>query len=127
MEHDYMGRGYLLPEGCKDLIDVLERKQERTHYLLPTLPTQFAQSSKGYGKLIKPRKHPAPLPPIKGEVFIPARTTVSQLASLLGQKPILIVADLMQMGVFASVWQLLGFETISIVARKYGFIARKTA
>jgi len=34
---------------------------------------------------------------------------------------------LMQMGVFASAWQLLGFETISRVARKYGFIARKAA
>src|SRR6266403_1313852 len=26
MEHDFMKRGYLLPEGCKDLIDVLKSK-----------------------------------------------------------------------------------------------------
>ena len=36
-------------------------------------------------------------------------------------------ADLMQMGVFANVWQLLGFETISRIARKYGFVVKKAA
>ena len=127
MEHDYMQRGYLLPEGCKDLNDVLKRKQKRAHYLLPKLPNQFAQLPKGYGTMIKPRKQPAPLLPVKGEIIIPAQTTVSHLAALLSQKPFMIVADLMQMGVFANAWQLLGFETISRVARKYGFIAKKAA
>jgi len=94
---------------------------------LPKLPNQFAQLPKGYGTMIKPRKQPAPLPPVKGEIIIPAQTTVSHLAALISQKPLLIVADLMQMGVFASAWQLLGFETISRVARKYGFIAKKAA
>jgi hypothetical protein len=28
MEHDFMKRGYLLPEGCKNLIDVLEKSKE---------------------------------------------------------------------------------------------------
>src|SRR5216684_4168323 len=127
MEHDYMQRGYLLPEGCKDLNDVLKRRQKRAHYLLPKLPNQFAQLPKGYGTMIKPRKKPAPLPSVKGEIIIPAQTTVSHLAALISQKPFMIVADLMQMGVFASAWQLLGFETISRVARKYGFIAKKAA
>ena len=122
-----MQRGYLLPEGCKDLNDVLKRKPKREHYLLPKLPNQFAQLPKGYGTMIKPRKQSAPLPPVKGEIIIPAQTTVSQLAALLSRKPFMIVADLMQMGVFANVWQLLGFETISRVARKYGFIAKKAA
>ena len=127
MEHDYMKRGYLLPEGCKDLIDVLKRKQKRVHYLFPKLPKQFAQLPKGYGTMIKSLKQPAPLPPVKGEITIPAQTTVAQLAALLSQKPFRIVADLMQLGVFASVKQLLGFETISRIARKYGFIAKKAA
>jgi len=127
MEHDYMQRGYLLPEGCKDLNDVLKRKQKRAHYLLPKLPNQFAQLPKGCGLLIRPRKQPAPLPPVEGEIIIPDQTTVSQLAALLSQKPFLIVADLMQMGVFANVWQLLGFETISRIARKYGFVVKKAA
>ena len=126
-EHDYMSRGYLLPEGCKDLIDVLKLKDQRVHYQLPKLPTQFAHLPKAHGTMIKPLKEPAPLPPVKGEISIPAQTTVSQLAALLSQKPVLIIADLIQMGVFASVWQLLGFETISRIARKYGFIAKKAA
>src|SRR6266850_3616557 len=115
MEHDYMKRGYLLPEGCKDLNDVLKLKQAREHYQLPTLPKQFGQLPKGFGTMIKPREQPAPLPPVKGEIVVPAETTVSKLAALLCQKPLLIVADLMQMGVFASGWQLLGFEAISRV------------
>ena len=127
MEHDYMQRGYLLPEGCKDLIDVLKRKPKREYYLLPKLPNQFAQLPIGYGTMIKPRKQPDPLPPVKGEIIIPAQTTVSQLAALLSRKPFRIIADLIQMGVFANVWQLLGFEAISRVARKYGFIAKKAA
>jgi len=28
MEHHFMKRGYLLPEGCKDLIDVLQKSKE---------------------------------------------------------------------------------------------------
>ena len=122
-----MQRGYLLPEGCKDLNDVLKRKQKRAHYLLPKLPNQFAQLPKGYGTMIKARKQLAPLPPVKGEIIIPDQTTVLHLALLLSQKPLLIVADLMQMGVLASIWKVLGFETISRVARKYGFIAKKAA
>jgi hypothetical protein len=35
MEHDFMKRGYLLPEGCKDLIDVLKKsKQPPQHPVL---------------------------------------------------------------------------------------------
>jgi len=129
MENDYMRRGYLLPEGCKDLNDVLKQKQKREHYQLPMLPNKFGQFAEGksFGALIKPRKQGAPLPPVQGEIVVSAETTVSKLATLLRQKPILIIVDLMQMGVFARAWQLLGFETISRVARKYGFIAKKAA
>ena len=28
MEHDFMKRGYLLPKGCKDLIDALEQPKQ---------------------------------------------------------------------------------------------------
>ena len=127
MENDYMKRGYLLPEGCKDLIDVLKRKEKHPQDLLQTLPRQFAHLPNAQGSLIKPLKHPSSPPPIKGEIVVPAQTTVSQLAALLGQKPFVILADLMQMGVFACVSQWLGFETISKVARKYGLVARKAA
>ncbi len=119
-----MERGYLLPEGCKDLIDVLKLKQKRAQCLVLK---PYAQPPKGHGPMIKPLKQPAPLPPVKGEIIIPAPTSVSQLAALLGQKPFRIIADLMQLGVFANVHQLLGFETVSRIARQYGFIAKKAA
>jgi hypothetical protein len=45
----------------------------------------------------------------------------------LSQKPFQIVADVMQLGVFATVKQTLDFEIISRVARKYGFIAKRAA
>lgn len=48
-----------------------------------------------------------------------------ELALLLGQKPFQIMADLMQMGVFATINQVLDFETIVRVARMHGFTARK--
>jgi hypothetical protein len=117
MEHDYMSRGYLLPDGCKELYDALMLKHQPGHYPIAKLQTEIAQ-------LPKERE---PLPPVKGEIIIPAQTTTVQLAALLGQKPALIVADLMQMGVFSGASQPLNFETIRRVARKHGFIAKKAA
>lgn len=101
-----MKRGYLLPEGCKDLIDVLKPKVQRG-----APPMQPAT--------------PASLPPIVGEMTVAAQMTVSELATALAQKPFRIIADLMEIGVFANVKQELDFETISRVARKYGFTAKR--
>ena len=102
-----MKRGYLLPDGCKDLIDAI--KHEPKHP-----PPQHHVS-------------PPPLPRVIGELAIPEQTSVMDLARLLSQKPFRIVADLMQFGVFATVKQTLDFESISSVARKYGFIAKRAA
>jgi len=57
MNHDYTKRGYLLPEGCKDLNDVLERKRKRSNCFLPT---QFVQLPKSYGPMLKPLKRGKP-------------------------------------------------------------------
>ena len=56
MDCDYTKRSYLLPEGCKDLIDVLKLKQKQKFapFLFPKLPK--------YWKKVKPGKQPAPLP-----------------------------------------------------------------
>ncbi|MGC9942859.1 MAG: translation initiation factor IF-2 N-terminal domain-containing protein [Verrucomicrobiota bacterium] len=72
-----------------------------------------------------PAPAPVPLPPIVRDLVIPKQTTVSDLASLLRQKPFQIVADLMGIGVFATVRQTVDFESIANVARKYGFNAKK--
>ena len=72
-------------------------------------------------------KPPAPLPPIGGELVIPAHTTVLQLASILSQKPFRIIADLMEVGVFANVNQELDFDTIAKVTRRHGYTAKNAA
>ncbi|HTL54850.1 MAG TPA: translation initiation factor IF-2 N-terminal domain-containing protein [Candidatus Limnocylindrales bacterium] len=51
--------------------------------------------------------------------------TVSELASLLRQKQVRILADLFQLGVFASAEARVKFEIASKVAQKYGYIATK--
>ena len=107
MEDDFMKRGYLLPEGCKDLIDVLKLKSKG-----PAPP--------------KPRA-PQQLPPIIGEITVPAWMTVTELAAALAQKPFQIIGDLMEVGIFANVKQQLDFETISRVLRKHGFVAKRGA
>ena len=105
---DFRKEGYLLPEGCKDLIDVLKLKPE--------------QKPKAQW-----RKFISQLPPICGEVVIPVQTTASQLAALLDQKPSRIIADALQLGVSVTLEQQLDFWIIIIVARRYGFIAERAA
>ena len=108
MENEYMKRGYLLPEGCKDLIDVWKVKGT------PKPSTPKSSSA-------------AALPPVIGDLVVPAGMTVSELAASLTQKPFQIIADLMELGIFANLKDELGFETISKVVRKYGFIAKRAA
>jgi hypothetical protein len=103
MENEYMKRGYLLPEGCKDLSDIPKYKAKPT-------PTP-----------------PAPLPPIIGEMTVPAQMTVSELAAALSQKPFRIIADLMGLSIFVTLEHQLDFDAISRVARKYGFTAKRAA
>ena len=74
-----------------------------------------------------PPQNPTPLPPIIGELIVPEKASVLDLAKLLSQKPFVIIVDVMQLGIFATVEQTLDFETISNLARKYGFIAKKAA
>lgn len=105
-EYDYKKRGYLLPEGCKDIIDVMQPP----------------------GKPLQNPKAPAsaaPLPSIVGELTVPDHMTVAELATVLKQKPLKIIADLMGIGVFANLNQIVGFAAISMILRKYGYVAKK--
>jgi hypothetical protein len=133
MEPDFMERGYLLPKGCKDLIDALKLKPQQPPAPRPVLPLE-AFNLKPELLKFKPTQPspphsapPAPLPPIIGEIVVPLQTTVSKLADLLGKKPLQIIADVLQLGFFVSATETLTFEIISGVARKYGFIAIRTA
>lgn len=66
-------------------------------------------------------------PQVLGELRIPAHATVLAVARLLKKKPVQIVLDLMEVGVFASITQEVGFETIAELARRYGYIAKRSA
>jgi len=112
MNYDYSKRDYLLPPGCKDLIDV--QKLEAQEKAMEQAWTSKPPVSK-------------PPPPIVGEVIIPAHTTVRQLASILSQKPFRIIADLMEIGVFANVDEKLDFDTIVKITRRHGYTARNAA
>jgi hypothetical protein len=111
MENEFMKRGYLLPEGCKDLIDILKPKPSQA----PERPSPQGPAGS------------APLPTIIGEIHVPEGTTVTQLAALQKTKPYRIVADLMELGVFASVKDCPSLEIMSRVTRKYGFVAKRSA
>ena len=50
---------------------------------------------------------------------------VWDLAEMLGQTKFTIIADLMRLGVFVTVWDTLDFETVSKLAGKHGFIAKR--
>ena len=101
MNDDFMKRDFLLPEGCKDLIDVPKYKQKAK------LPL------------------PGPLPPITGEMAVGDQMSIHQLATLLKQTPYRIVADLIELGVFVRLEDQVEFALITKVLRKYGIAAKK--
>jgi hypothetical protein len=119
MENEYMKRGYLLPEGCKDLSDVAKLKQKHAAELLLQAPPHKGSFYK------KTWKSHTALPPLMHQVFVSPPTSVRKLADLLGQTPFKIIGDLMQLGVFATIDQIVDFKTVSVIARKYGFEAIK--
>src|SRR4051812_260583 len=113
MENEFMKRGYLLPQGCKDLIDVLRLRPEPN---LRNLPAILPPPSPVH-KLI-------PLPPVIGELVITHRMTVRELAELLKSKPFEIIGDLMELGIFATIKDVLSFDIVAQVARKHGYIVK---
>jgi hypothetical protein len=110
MENEYMKRGYLLPDGCKDLMPIA--KPERN---LEALAKHLAR--------VLAAKTSMPFPPITKQVVVPPKMTVVKLAALLGQKPFRIHNDLMKLGIFAALNDLLEFYMISDVAKMHGFLA----
>ena len=94
---DYSKRDYLLPNGCKDLIDLLRLPEPNEKEL------------------------PWPVPPLIGEITVSVPVTAKELARLLHQKPFQIVADLMQLGVFGTVNGMLPLDAVPKIARRYGY------
>ena len=106
MYFDYSKRDYLLPPGCKDLIDVL-----RLHQSTPPL-WQPAQ---------RPRRKPNP--PINRHVTVPDPVSVKELIELAGKKPYCVIADLMQLGLFVNIDESVSFDIAARVLHWYGIAA----
>jgi hypothetical protein len=136
MYYDYNKRSYLLPPGCKDLIDLLRLEQKKQASIqLPFLQSadMFAGTEQIFGAWkLKKKKPKQPQPdsleiPKVTEVTIPDEILLTDLAKITGQKPFKIIADLMEIGVFANTQQLVGFKAASRVLKKYGIVAKTSA
>ena len=119
MENEFMKRGYLLPKGCKDLTHFVNFDAKHIPDIFPpSLPnkTPIYETEISW-------KQSGPLPLLTRQVFIAPDTSVKKLAALLGQKPFKIICDLVQLGTFATIYDVLEFKVISMVARMNGFTA----
>jgi hypothetical protein len=116
LNQDYSKRDYFLPEGCKDLLDVINLQKSQVSWQIPWQTSQIPW----------PVGQPqTPTSPPKGDILLQHNITVGDFASILGHKPFKVIADAMELGVFANVKQQLDFDTMSKIARKYGYTARK--
>ena len=71
MENEFLKRGYLLPDGCKDLIDVLKLKEQKHSSESWLTTTEFMQ--KYYAEI---EEKLATQPPIKEEIVIDRKSVV---------------------------------------------------
>jgi hypothetical protein len=106
MFYDYSKRDCLLPQGCKDLIDVLRLQQPK--------PAQERVPETILGKKS---------PPITQYVTLPSSVSVKKLIELAGKKPFCIIADLMDLGVFENIGGSVTFDIAARVLRCYGIAA----
>jgi hypothetical protein len=100
MENEFMKRGYLLPDGCKDLMDVLKPKEQQPLLLHPSAVEKLKKWAEAEAfkalKLVaqdpakfvqaycaKIEKELAAQPPIKEEITIPKQISVSHLEQIL--------------------------------------------
>ena len=95
-------REYLLPPGCKDLIDKTRLAREQSQR--------------------KPGKHGKREKPV---VYLPSRIIVRDLASALGAKLPKVITLLKEMKVFTSINQKIPFYTAAKVAARCGYEGKK--
>jgi hypothetical protein len=133
---DHRKRGCSLPLGCKDIVKVDQllppgwTKVTTDSYLLPPgcknliaflkleLPQHFEKTRPAIWNLLAHSK---------GEVMIHAPFTVKKLAVLLGEKPLVICANLIQLGIYATPDDDLSLKTTEQLVRKYGFTIKSSS
>jgi hypothetical protein len=137
MTPEQFQRSYLLPPGCKDLIDVLRLEELQKHaFDQPEVVGQAAiHGAESFSQVWKLKEKKSPAGPIPAdtpaqpgfflEVHLPPAVSVNFLASLLGRKPFQIIANLMEFGIFLTANQKVDFEIAAKVLRKYGLLAKK--
>ncbi len=103
---------FLLPDGCKDLLDALRLRQQADE----------AESSQDTPST--PTDLPQPLP---ASVALSDPVVVRDLASALHLKPFEVIGSLMQFNVFSSPNTQLSFETAAALCSHYGVTATKVA
>lgn len=129
---------YLLPEGCKDLYDVIRRQEEdaalqkqkaaisaalEKYASMATKhsPSSLVQLSDALKKHWKETSKELPL-----RVTIPDPVTVGELADMLHLKTYKVISALVKFQVFASTGSLLPFATASQVCAHFGVAVKKT-
>jgi hypothetical protein len=126
MHYDYTKRNYLLPHGCKDLIDVL-KLEEKTADLPPIFSAQMLPELFHAWKLpkITTKSDDSTVSVKPSKVTISDKISIVELALISGQQPFTIIADLLQLGDFVSMKDEVDFETAARLLKKYGFLARR--
>ncbi len=97
---------FLLPEGCKDLVDALRLQQQ----IKETGSTSA--------------EPPQPLPK---SVALPDPVSVRDLASALHRRPFEVIGSLMEFNLFCSLNTQLDFQAASALCLSYGVAATKIA
>jgi hypothetical protein len=111
MENEFMKRGYLLPDGCKDMIQTLK---------LPLGTQNECNTQAWFRKILEAIPQEVP---IKGALEIPKKIFMGKLAAMLDKEPYPIICRMMLLGIFPH--ERLDFETAAVIAKKYGFIAKQ--
>jgi hypothetical protein len=109
MSDNFMKRGYLLPQGCKDVLPVFQ-------------PHAHAQPK--VWKFTEPLTEAAP---VIGEIFVDAPVTLRgmvALAETLGLTLHQMAEAIFLEREFTSFDETFAFEFVAKIARKYGYIAK---
>jgi hypothetical protein len=123
MENEFMKRGYLLPDGCKDLGDVLKVKGQKP---LPWRSVKPSPEMLKKWDALKTFLASATKVPVQGVLMISKRTSITQLAVMLNLKPLQIVEELSKLGFSLSPNNEVSFETAALIVRNHGFLAKRT-
>jgi len=102
---------YLLPDGCKDLIDVIRHQQKDEEDCDSDPEITF-------GDEMLPHDLPA-------SIELPELITVHDLALALHGQPYRIIAVLMENRIFSNIYTKIDFATASLVCKHYGVTPHK--